>query len=59
MADDAVFQTVERVFNVIPKVLGEFSEERVKAGKKDHLQEVIRLVRARDLDIDLQFVNYR
>jgi len=32
-SDDAVFQTVDRVFNVVPKVLGEFSEERVKAGK--------------------------
>jgi citrate synthase len=30
---DPVFQTVDRVFNVVPKVLGEFSEERVKAGK--------------------------
>lgn len=30
---DAVFQTVDRVFNVVPKVLGEYSEERVKAGK--------------------------
>ncbi|MGD2111460.1 MAG: citrate/2-methylcitrate synthase, partial [Phycisphaerae bacterium] len=26
-------QTVDKVFNVIPKVLGEYSEERVKAGK--------------------------
>jgi len=33
MADDPVFATVERVFNVIPKVLQEYSEERVKAGK--------------------------
>jgi citrate synthase len=33
MADDPVFMTVERVFNVVPKVLGEYSEERVKAGK--------------------------
>ena len=33
MPDDPVFQTVDRVFNVIPKVLGEYSEERVKAGK--------------------------
>ncbi|MBN1514161.1 MAG: citrate (Si)-synthase [Phycisphaerae bacterium] len=33
MADDPVFQTVERVFNVVPKVLQEYSEERVKAGK--------------------------
>jgi citrate synthase len=33
MADDAVFQSVSRVFDVIPKVLKEFSEERVKAGK--------------------------
>ncbi len=32
---------------------------RVKGGKKDHLQEVIQMVRARDLGIDLQFVNYR
>jgi citrate synthase len=33
MADDPVFQTVERVYNVIPKVLQEYSEQRVKAGK--------------------------
>ena len=33
LSGDPVFQTVERVFNVVPKVLGEFSEERVKAGK--------------------------
>ncbi len=33
MADDPVFQTVERVFNVVPKVLQEYSDERVKAGK--------------------------
>ncbi len=32
-SDDPVFQTVARVFDVIPKVLGEYSEERVKAGK--------------------------
>jgi citrate synthase len=33
LANDAVFQTVERVFNVVPKVLEEFSQERVKEGK--------------------------
>ena len=33
LADDPVFKTVELVFNVVPKVLQEFSEERVKAGK--------------------------
>ncbi len=33
MPNDPVFQTVDRVFNVVPKVLEEFSEERVKAGK--------------------------
>jgi citrate synthase len=33
MPEDPVFATVERVFNVIPKVLQEYSEERVKAGK--------------------------
>lgn len=33
LAEDPVFQTVDRVFNVVPKVLGEYSEERVKAGK--------------------------
>ncbi|UCE61561.1 MAG: citrate (Si)-synthase [Phycisphaerales bacterium] len=33
LADDPVFQTVERVYNVVPKVLTEYSEERVKAGK--------------------------
>ena len=32
---------------------------RVKGAKKDELQRVIELVKARDLDIDLQFVNYR
>lgn len=31
--DDPVFRTVELVFNVVPNVLKEFSEERVKAGK--------------------------
>jgi len=33
LADDPVFMTVSRVFDVVPKVLAEFSEERVKAGK--------------------------
>ena len=33
LADDPVFKTVELVFNIVPKVLKEFSEERVKAGK--------------------------
>jgi citrate synthase len=33
LADDAIFSTVDRVFNVVPKALQEFSEERVKAGK--------------------------
>ena len=33
LSHDPVFQTVDRVFEVVPKVLGEFSEERVKAGK--------------------------
>ncbi len=31
--NDPVFRTVARVFKVVPKVLSEFSEERVKAGK--------------------------
>ncbi len=33
LADDPVFQTVNRLFNVVPGVLEEFSEKRVKAGK--------------------------
>ncbi len=33
LSNDPVFQTVDRVFKVVPKVLEEFSEERVKAGK--------------------------
>lgn len=33
MPEDPVFKTVERVFAVVPKVLEEFSAERVKAGK--------------------------
>lgn len=33
LSDDPVFQTVDRVFNVVPKVLEEYSAERVKAGK--------------------------
>jgi len=33
LANDPVFQTVERVYNVVPKVLEEYSAERVKAGK--------------------------
>ncbi len=33
MPDDPVFQTVDRVFKVVPKVLEEYSDERVKAGK--------------------------
>jgi len=31
--NDPVFQTVDRVFTVVPKVLEEYSNERVKAGK--------------------------
>ncbi|MBN1476112.1 citrate (Si)-synthase [Candidatus Sumerlaeota bacterium] len=33
MADDPVFKTVDLVFNVVPKVLEEYSAERVAAGK--------------------------
>jgi citrate synthase len=33
LPNDPVFQTVSRVYDVIPKVLQEYSEERVKAGK--------------------------
>jgi citrate synthase len=33
LQEDPVFQTVDVVFDVVPKVLAEFSEERVKAGK--------------------------
>lgn len=33
LPNDPVFQAVERVFNVVPKVLEEYSAERVKAGK--------------------------
>ena len=33
MPDDPIFQTVDRVFKVVPVVLKEYSEERVKAGK--------------------------
>lgn len=33
LPNDPVFQTVARVFNVVPKVLQQFSDERVKAGK--------------------------
>jgi citrate synthase len=33
LPDDPVFATVSRVYDVVPKVLQEFSEERVKAGK--------------------------
>ena len=32
---------------------------RVRGAKKDHLQQVIELVRTKDLGIDLQFINYR
>jgi citrate synthase len=31
--EDPVFQTVDRVFSVVPKVLERYSEERVKEGK--------------------------
>ncbi|MBD3167717.1 citrate (Si)-synthase [bacterium] len=33
LPEDPVFQTVDTVFRVVPKVLEKFSEERVKAGK--------------------------
>lgn len=33
ISDDPVFQTVNRLYNVVPGVLKEFSEERVKQGK--------------------------
>ncbi len=33
LSDDPVFQTVDQVFKVVPQVLKEYSEERVKAGK--------------------------
>ncbi|WP_261165770.1 YajQ family cyclic di-GMP-binding protein [Microbacterium sp. Marseille-Q6965] len=34
-------------------------ELRVSSKSRDDLQEVIRLLKSKDLDIDLQFVNYR
>jgi len=34
-------------------------ELRVQSKSRDDLQEVIRLLKAADLDVDLQFVNYR
>jgi uncharacterized protein YajQ (UPF0234 family) len=34
-------------------------ELRVSSKSRDDLQEVIRLLKAADLDIDLQFINYR
>jgi citrate synthase len=33
MPDDPVFQTIDQVFKVVPKVLDEYSQERVAAGK--------------------------
>ena len=33
MPDDPVFQTVDRLYQVVPGVLGRFSDERVAAGK--------------------------
>jgi citrate synthase len=33
LPEDPVFATVSRVYDVVPKVLQEYSEERVKAGK--------------------------
>ncbi|MDN5805951.1 MAG: DUF520 family protein, partial [Brevibacterium sp.] len=32
---------------------------RVSSKKRDDLQEVISLLKGKDLDLDLQFVNYR
>ncbi|MCX6502695.1 MAG: YajQ family cyclic di-GMP-binding protein [Microbacterium sp.] len=34
-------------------------ELRVQSKNRDDLQEVIRLLKAADLDVDLQFINYR
>ncbi|MFT4233426.1 MAG: YajQ family cyclic di-GMP-binding protein [Microbacterium sp.] len=34
-------------------------ELRVSSKSRDDLQEVIRLLKAADLDVDLQFINYR
>jgi uncharacterized protein YajQ (UPF0234 family) len=34
-------------------------ELRVQSKSRDDLQEVIRLLKASDLDVDLQFINYR
>ena len=34
-------------------------ELRVQSKSRDDLQEVIRILKAADLDVDLQFVNYR
>jgi hypothetical protein len=34
-------------------------ELRVQSKSRDDLQEVIRLLKAADLDVDLQFINYR
>jgi len=34
-------------------------ELRVSSKSRDDLQEVIRLLKSKDLDLDLQFVNYR
>ena len=34
-------------------------ELRVQSKSRDDLQEVMRVLRAADLDLDLQFINYR
>ncbi|MGV9769123.1 YajQ family cyclic di-GMP-binding protein [Microbacterium sp. NPDC003461] len=34
-------------------------EVRVSSKSRDDLQEIIRLLKSKDLDLDLQFVNYR
>jgi uncharacterized protein YajQ (UPF0234 family) len=34
-------------------------ELRVSSKSRDDLQETIRLLKAADLDVDLQFVNFR
>lgn len=44
-----------------PKVKSQIQgdELRVQSKSRDDLQEVIRVLKAADLDVDLQFVNYR
>jgi cyclic-di-GMP-binding protein len=58
---DKAKEIVKVIKNTKLKVNASIQQDQVRvAGKnRDDLQEIIRVLKAQDLDIDMQFINYR